>query len=145
MHKVKEAVTDHHEKDTVPANEPTGEMTYLSSSKIYVRWCNDADIFHIGTHNTYKSTNPYAKGPVATQHNPSTMNSEPGTGTGRGFGNHGAARGPDTYDSATTGANTTNAGPHDSKIANKLDPRVDSDLGKLEKTFLCNKIFVPTC
>lgn len=104
MHKVKEAVTDHREKDTVPTNEPAG------------------------THNTYSSTNPYAKDPVATQNNPSMMNAEHGPGTGRGFGNHGAARGPDTYDSTTTGANTTNAGPHNSKLANKLDPRVDSDL-----------------
>jgi hypothetical protein len=29
-----------------------------------------------------------------------------------------------------TGTNTTDAGPHDSKAANKLDPRVDSDMGK---------------
>lgn len=33
MHKVKEAVTDHNEKDTVPTNEPAGEMPFLSSSK----------------------------------------------------------------------------------------------------------------
>lgn len=89
-------------------------------------------IIYIGTHNTYKSTNPYAKDSVASQHNPSMMNAEPGAGTGRGVGNHGTTRRPDTYDSATTGATTTNAGPHDSKVANKLDPRVDSDLGKFQ-------------
>jgi hypothetical protein len=104
MHKVKEAVTDHHEKDDVPTNEPAG------------------------THHTYRSTNPYNKDPVAAQQNPSMMNAESGAGTGRGSGNHGAARGPDTYDTTTTGANTTNAGPHNSKVANKLDPSVDSDL-----------------
>jgi hypothetical protein len=34
------------------------------------------------------------------------------------------------YGSSNTGSRTANAGPHDSKLANKLDPRVDSDLGK---------------
>jgi hypothetical protein len=33
MHKVKEAVTDHHEKDDVPTNEPAGKMTYFLSSQ----------------------------------------------------------------------------------------------------------------
>jgi hypothetical protein len=93
-------------------------------------------IVYIGTHNTYRSTNPYTKDPVASQNNPSMMNHESGTGATRGFGNQGATRGPDTYDSATTEANTTNAGPHNSKLANKLDPRVDSDLGKLDQNFL---------
>jgi hypothetical protein len=102
-------------------------------------------IVDIGTHNTFRSTNPYTKDPVATQHNPSTMNAEHGAGTGQGVGNHGAARAPDTYDSTTTGANTINAGPHDSKLANKLDPRVDSDLGKLNETFLCSKTIFPRC
>jgi hypothetical protein len=99
----------------------------------------------IGTHHTYRSTNPYNKDPVAAQQNPSMMNAESGAGTGRGSGNHGAARGPDTYDTTTTGASTTNAGPHNSKVANKLDPSVDSDLGKFNETFFCNKIIVATC
>ncbi|KAF3391626.1 hypothetical protein F1880_007763 [Penicillium rolfsii] len=104
MHKVKEAVTEHHDKDNVPTNEPHR------------------------TQDTYRSTNPYVKDRVAGQHNPSMMNTESEAGTGRGIGSHGTARGPDTYDSANTGANTINAGPHNSKTANKLDPRVDSDL-----------------
>jgi len=29
---------------------------------------------------------------------------------------------------------TTSAGPHDSNVANKLDPRVDSDLGQSLQT-----------
>jgi hypothetical protein len=47
-------------------------------------------------------------------------------------GNYGS--GSDNYGSSNMGgygSSTINAGPHDSKIANKLDPRVDSDLGKL--------------
>lgn len=93
-------------------------------------------MFYIGTHHTHRSTNPYAKDPVASQNNPSMMKSEPGPGAGRDFNSHGAARGPDTYGSATTGENTTNAGPHNSKMANKMDPRVDSDVGKIARAFL---------
>jgi len=33
---------------------------------------------------------------------------------------------PDPYQHSAS----TNAGPHDSNIANKVDPRVDSDLGQ---------------
>ncbi|KAJ5355140.1 uncharacterized protein N7496_012352 [Penicillium cataractarum] len=103
MHKVKDAVTESHDRDRVPNSEVPG------------------------AHNTYKSSNPYTKDPVASQNNPSMMDHESGPGTNR-LGNHGGARGPDTYSSATTGANTVNSGPHNSKLANKLDPRVDSDL-----------------
>jgi hypothetical protein len=36
---------------------------------------------------------------------------------------------------ATTGntGTSTNYGPHDSNLANKADPRVDSDMGKLDR------------
>ena len=34
-----------------------------------------------------------------------------------------------TYTSNEYGTGSTNAGPHNSNIANKMDPRVDSDLG----------------
>jgi hypothetical protein len=152
MHKVKDAMTENHDRDRAPNTEGSE------------------------SHHTYRSSNPYAKDPAASQNNPSMMNPESGSGTtyglrsqgaakepdtydstpggrtthglgspgtakepdtygsttgGRtthGLGNQGAARGPDTYGSTTTGANTVNAGPHDSKAANKLDPRVDSDL-----------------
>jgi hypothetical protein len=49
-----------------------------------------------------------------------------GSGTSAGTGN--------TFGSSATGAGygtgSTNAGPHSSNLANKVDPRVDSDLGK---------------
>lgn len=35
-----------------------------------------------------------------------------------------------TYTQNEYGTASTNAGPHNSNIANKMDPRVDSDLGK---------------
>ncbi|CAI7616942.1 unnamed protein product [Penicillium crustosum] len=63
------------------------------------------------------------------------------TGTGAGLGSthdttatgtHGSAFGsgtgvPRSAPIATPGSSSTNAGPHSSNIANKLDPRVDSD------------------
>lgn len=66
------------------------------------------------------------------------MNDEFGPEARRGFGNTGAARVPDTG-SATTGTSTTNAGPHNSKLGNKMDPRVDSDLGQ---SILCIRMMV---
>jgi len=86
---IKEAVSDHRDRDRVPTNEPTGR------------------------HNTAGSTNSHGKDP------------ETGPGASHDFNNQGP---PDTYNSEMTGTNTTNAGPHDSKVANKLEPRVDSDL-----------------
>ncbi|KAJ5455594.1 uncharacterized protein N7458_003858 [Penicillium daleae] len=102
MHKFKDAVTDRHDQDSVPPNEAPGAQS------------------------AYKPTNPYAKDSAPTQNNPS-MNDEFGPEARRGIGNTGAARVPDTG-SATTGTSTTNAGPHNSKLGNKMDPRVDSDL-----------------
>ena len=58
------------------------------------------------------------------------------------MGNRGGRSDPDTYGStqmrgdgstgASAGSSGMNAGPHDSKLANKMDPRVDSDMGKLD-------------
>ncbi|KAJ5369954.1 uncharacterized protein N7496_006046 [Penicillium cataractarum] len=50
-------------------------------------------------------------------------------------------RGPDIYDSGMIGTYTANVGPHDSKAANKLDCRVDSDLDRLRKqVYRCKPI-----
>ncbi|KAJ6140349.1 hypothetical protein N7471_006835 [Penicillium samsonianum] len=55
------------------------------------------------------------------------------TGTGAGLGStHGSTLGsgtgaPHSTPIVTPGSSSTNAGPHSSDIANKLDPRVDSD------------------
>ena len=55
------------------------------------------------------------------------------TGTGLSHNTHGTT-GTSGLSSGTTGAGygntSTNAGPHSSNLANKADPRVDSDLGK---------------
>lgn len=56
-----------------------------------------------------------------------------GTSTTTGASGYGTGAGTTGYGSSTTGAGygtgtSANYGPHDSKLANKLDPRVDSDL-----------------
>jgi hypothetical protein len=40
-----------------------------------------------------------------------------------------------TYTQNEYGTGSTNAGPHNSNMANKMDPRVDSDLGKNTSPF----------
>jgi hypothetical protein len=52
---------------------------------------------------------------------------------GAGSDNYGSSNvgGYGSTNTGSHGSSTINAGPHDSKIANKMDPRVDSDLGKL--------------
>jgi len=49
------------------------------------------------------------------------------TGAGYGTSGIGSSGANSTYTGTTSGTNTT-AGPHSSNMANKLDPRVDSDL-----------------
>ena len=62
-----------------------------------------------------------------------------GDSTNTGMGNKSTGNGSDTGsttmggdDSTNSGSSGINAGPHGSKMANKMDPRVDSDLGKLK-------------
>ncbi|TVY14558.1 hypothetical protein LARI1_G008403 [Lachnellula arida] len=68
-----------------------------------------------------------------------------GTGTGAGVGHTGVGHTGTTHTTHTTGAHTgtgigssnhgsTTVGPHSSDTANKLDPRVDSDLSKTHNT-----------
>jgi hypothetical protein len=58
------------------------------------------------------------KDAISGHHNDSTHTSDT---TGTHHGTH----------HTTTDTTTTNHGPHSSKLANKLDPRVDSDRGML--------------
>ncbi|KFZ22881.1 hypothetical protein V502_02640, partial [Pseudogymnoascus sp. VKM F-4520 (FW-2644)] len=52
-----------------------------------------------------------------------------GSNTGAGYGTGGAAYGTAGQTGFPGGlSQSTNAGPHDSNVANKIDPRVDSDL-----------------
>ncbi|KAJ5924264.1 hypothetical protein N7466_008451 [Penicillium verhagenii] len=71
----------------------------------------DSDLDNRGTRNT--STGFGSTGATAT-----------GAGVGTGYGSTGSNYGTgNTYDSARS----TNHGPHDSNVANEVDPRVDSD------------------
>ncbi|KAJ5925442.1 hypothetical protein N7454_008081 [Penicillium verhagenii] len=71
----------------------------------------DSDLDNRGTRNT--STGFGSTGATAT-----------GAGVGAGYGSTGSNYGTgNTYDSARS----TNHGPHDSNVANEVDPRVDSD------------------
>lgn len=80
----------------------------------------------------------------------------PGTGTsglksGPGYGKHGSTTGPgvygpgaetsNTYGSSNTGhhgSSNRTAGPHESNLVNKVDPRVDSDRGECMLCFQRN-------
>ena len=46
------------------------------------------------------------------------------------MGNQGGRSGDYGSTAMGGGGSNVNAGPHDSKMANKMDPRVDSDMGK---------------
>jgi hypothetical protein len=96
MHKVKDAVTGHHDKETSRAGKTS----------------NNVD----DTRDTYGSSNPQNEVPS------SGMSSDT-YGSGRQTGNR-----PDFQRDKNRNTRSTNAGPHDSNLANKIDPRVDSDL-----------------
>ncbi|KAH8820849.1 hypothetical protein F5884DRAFT_816534 [Xylogone sp. PMI_703] len=74
---------------------------------------------------------------VANALDPRVDSDRDNSATVGGTGRYGNATGPGNGYGTTTGTNTgfaggmsssTNAGPHNSNIANKMDPRVDSDL-----------------
>ncbi|KAJ5645442.1 hypothetical protein N7507_011453 [Penicillium longicatenatum] len=118
MHKVKDAMTDR-DKDADRFNEP-GQESYGSSNAPTNTNTNPS-----GKTNPFGSTR---SGDGATRHtrfNEPQNVGEP-TNTGMGSQNIGGS-GSDPYASTRAGG-ATNAGPHDSAMANKMDPRVDSDM-----------------
>ncbi|KAI6711327.1 hypothetical protein PZA11_003930 [Diplocarpon coronariae] len=56
-----------------------------------------------------------------------------GTGPGVGSTTHGTGIGSSTSHGAGLGSSNTTAGPHSSKLANQLDPRIDSDLDRSKR------------
>jgi hypothetical protein len=149
VNKVKDAMTDHNKDaptahgfqaphdENASSNFPTTEYDpnqHKSSSM------NESS--GMGSNNPYESGAPSDDGP-GTYHRDSKFTDsksppDPST-TGRGDrggrsdpGNHGSTRmGGNTLTSTSSaGQGNINAGPHDSKLTNKMDPRVDSDLGK---------------
>lgn len=105
VHKVKDAITDH-------------DKPVTRSQASENRTQNTANPFT----STYKGQNAPAPG----MNNPDTA-TESYTSTQPSSNIRNSSSAPDTSSSASSP--DINAGPHNSKIANKMDPRVDSDLG----------------
>ena len=118
-------------------------------------------ITYIDTRDTYGPANPHITDPGRNQYNPSGMGRSSGMGSNTYGSGPGSGNEMGTYhdseldgwfpetgsslfmliidtltghvDTRNTGG-SINAGPHDSKLANKKDPRVDSELGKLNRS-----------
>jgi hypothetical protein len=149
VHKVKEAVTHHHDKPSNASNAGPHDSNVANKADPRV----DSDRDHragysaagtdttagtgisggtgtgtgaygagTGGYNSGTGTGTGAYGTGAGDYNSGT-----GTGTGTGAYGAGAGGGARGYSSGT---GTTTTGPHDSNLANKADPRVDSDRGQ---------------
>ena len=149
INKVKDAVTGHH-KDTSAST--TGEPGVNGRSRVHshmaqcCRTESDADYDtsrtgHGGglkgsedyTSDPYKAPTGHGQG-LAGSGNYSSDNygsdSQRAGNPGYGSADSGTGYGTTSSGLGSTGASTT-AGPHSSDLANKADPRVDSDLGKI--------------
>jgi hypothetical protein len=134
IHKVKDAMTDH------DMNAPRAGGSQAS-------------------HKSYETPHPPTTESDSNEHKSSGMNTSSGVGSNNPYGSdsrsgnepgtyrddsemgsRGGHSNSDNYGSAATGrhdltsagqdsSSDLNAGPHDSRTANKMDPRVDSDLG----------------
>ncbi|KAI9044555.1 uncharacterized protein KD926_000466 [Aspergillus affinis] len=143
LHKVKEAVTHHHHHDTshksdkAHAQNPTTTQTQGPHSSNAANKADprvDSDLDGRGVNPTTTiSSGPYLHGAVSPNDKP-TYN-RAWTGDSDGISprtstvntNANAYDAPRTDDPSTGPAPST-AGPHSSNVANKADPRVDSDL-----------------
>lgn len=133
LHKVKDAMTDHDMNAARAGGSQAPHNTYETSNPPTTK--NDSNQDNSSGMNTSSamgSNNPYGSD--------SRSGNEPGTYRDSGMGSRGGHSDADNYGSAATGRDNStnasqpsssdiNAGPHDSKMANKMDPRVDSDLG----------------
>ncbi|CAI7629581.1 unnamed protein product [Penicillium glandicola] len=131
MHKVKDAVTDHNMDTTGARGSQAPHNTYGTSNPPKEYDSNENNSSGMNTSSGMGSNNPYGSD--------TRSGNEPGTYRDSRMGNRGGRSDPDTYGSAATGrdnltsatqpsSSDRNTGPHDSKVANKMDPRVDSDL-----------------
>ncbi|OQE10620.1 hypothetical protein PENFLA_c085G01520 [Penicillium flavigenum] len=140
VHKVKDAMTDH-EKETTGARgtRPPQEDTRTAGS--------NPDQYNSSSMNPSSgmdSKDSYGSDPRSGDepgtYRDSKFNDTHGAAdpASTGMGNRGGRSDPDTHGStemggdgstrASAGSSDINAGPHDSKMANKMDPRVDSDM-----------------
>jgi hypothetical protein len=158
LHKVKDAVTGHHHD----ASKTSSSKIVDDARDTYGSSHNTTENAPSKHTSTGQGSNTYGSG-SGPGYETSPTTGAGGYGTGASTGGHSAGtaqdprRGPidvgsgasgnygsksDTYGSNTAGGygssntgSSTNAGPHDSNLANKVDPRVDSDLGKLSLPF----------
>ncbi|KAF7589926.1 hypothetical protein BBP40_003506 [Aspergillus hancockii] len=122
IHKVKEAVTGHHSSaNTTHSNTHANTSTNTSTNhgphdskianKLDPRIDSDRD--NRAAHHTTTTTGPHGTTVHSSTHGPQQAPV-------------GAAGGVNTS-SNPPGSHSTNAGPHNSNVANKVDPRIDSD------------------
>ncbi|KAJ6096690.1 hypothetical protein N7486_007436 [Penicillium sp. IBT 16267x] len=125
MHKVKDAMTDR-DKDTDRGyNDPNQDTHGSQNAPMHP---SDTK-----THNNPSGgSNPFGStrsGDQSSRHprfnEPQNVGEPTNTETGNQYG---AGQGSDPYAQTRAGGGATNVGPHDSAVANKLDPRVDSDM-----------------
>jgi len=117
IHKVKDALTpDHHHKHSSTHHDSTQSSNHGPHDSNIANNVDprvDSDRSNMGTYGTHST----ATGPTTTglgSHTTSTGVGSTGLATGTGANAHESTR-------------SSNHGPHDSNVANKLDPRVDSD------------------
>jgi len=119
MHKVKDAMTDH-DKDTARGFRAQDNQGSSNAPA-------QGDDMNQNRSSGVGSNNPFGSG--SRSGDPNFKDTQNPTDSSRtGMGNQGGRSGD--YESTETGGggSNVNAGPHDSKMANKLDPRVDSDM-----------------
>ncbi|KAJ5792281.1 uncharacterized protein N7503_008259 [Penicillium pulvis] len=150
MHKVKDAMTDRDRDTDRGYNEPgqdnygTGTDT-KGSTNHPSRSSNPFGSSRSGEGTGRSGTDPYAQTRAGGATNAGPHDSSMGNkmdprvdsdmdnraSQGRtGNQNLGGSSGSDPYTQSRTGG-ASNAGPHDSSMGNKMDPRVDSDMGML--------------
>ncbi|KAJ5317546.1 hypothetical protein PENANT_c079G01610 [Penicillium antarcticum] len=111
MHKVKEAVTDH-DKDTARGFQADRDNQGTSNAPATESGMGQNRSHGVGSNNPYGSGSAYRD----SKFNDTQSSADPPR-TGLGYQ---GSRSGDGY-------TNVNAGPHDSNLANKMDPRVDSD------------------
>jgi hypothetical protein len=135
IHKAKEALTSHHDKPSHSSN--AGPHDSNLANKADPRVDSDRD------HRAGYSAAGTGTGTGTGGYDAGTSGYGTGTGTGTGTGGYdagtsgyGTGTGTGDYGTGTSGygTGTTTTGPHGSNLANKADPRVDSDRGQYGTT-----------
>jgi hypothetical protein len=127
MHKVKDAMTDH-DKDTGRGFRAQEDTRFRAQDN---QGSSNAPAQDYDTNQNRSSgmgsNNPYGSG--SRSDDPNFNDTQNPTDSSRtGMGNQGDRSGDYGSTAMGGGGSNVNAGPHDSKMANKMDPRVDSDM-----------------